>query len=102
MNNILIAKFLGVKIDDQGMTGYDFDDLEYHCSWDWLMPVVEKIESLDIYFGISSKNITVFPIDNLNANKPIVKIMGWIEKLTKIEATHKAVVEFIKWYNENK
>lgn len=76
-------------------------DTLFHESWEWLMEVVEKIESLGIYFGISSKNITIFPIDNQNANTPVVKIMGWQEKLTKKEAIYKAVIEFIHWYNKN-
>jgi hypothetical protein len=59
--NKLIAEFMNVhEIMHDGYSEYDFDDntldvvhennLKYHSSWDWLMPVVEKIyneEGLD-------------------------------------------------------
>ena len=52
-NNKLIAEFMGVNVitlDDvrknknpyiSSADGYLEDDLKYHSSWDWLMPVVE-------------------------------------------------------------
>lgn len=54
-HNKLIAEFMGVKI---GVDSYSYrpgqsdllkeENLNYHKSWDWLMTVVEKIESLDL------------------------------------------------------
>jgi len=52
------------------------DDMRFHKSWDWLMPVVEKIYQLD-------SNANFFGSINL-------------------EATYKEVVEFIKFYNTKK
>lgn len=57
--NRLIAEFMGVMIDknilypsygqipEQYHSGgiLLIEDLKYHCSWDWLMPVVEKIQT---------------------------------------------------------
>lgn len=79
----------------------------YDLSWDFLMPVVEKIEdkycteltsSFDwdgekynkqYMFRIYRNNTRVAPkISNPNSNK--------------IEAVWHVVVEFIKWYNQNK
>ena len=52
-NNKLIAEFMGVNIINidgvrknknpyiSSADGYLEDDLKYHSSWDWLMPVVE-------------------------------------------------------------
>ena len=40
--NKLIAEFLNQKLPSNS----DFDIYLYHSSWDWLIPVVEKIESL--------------------------------------------------------
>lgn len=54
--NEMIAEFMGgktttimhtVKID-HGI--YHVSKLRYHTSWDWLMPVVEKIERLEAIF----------------------------------------------------
>ena len=48
-DNRLIAEFMGAIFDDNGMTricdkGGRVSDLnlQYHTSWDWLMPVVSK------------------------------------------------------------
>ena len=54
-HNGLIAEFMGVNVitlDDvrennknyySSRDGYLNDDLKYHTSWDWLMPVIDKI-----------------------------------------------------------
>jgi DNA replication protein DnaC len=68
---------------------YDIVDLKYHNNWNWLMEVVEKIESLSeeqkvINFSRQNKSIFDFKLTE-----------------SKIEATYNACIEFIKWYNEN-
>ena len=53
--NKLIAEFMGMETDENGMYRYttsihDYttDDLSYfEYSWDWLMPVVEKCLATD-------------------------------------------------------
>lgn len=48
-NNKLIAEFMGVFHQGIfppvtiGEQMYTLDELQYHTSWDWLMPVVERI-----------------------------------------------------------
>ena len=41
-DNKLIAEFM--QCPDLGTQG-DFSYLKYHESWDWLMPVIDKIEN---------------------------------------------------------
>jgi len=107
-NNILIAEFMGgepvnkVKHnpiaysfpfefgnqetwDEGGFQGsgasscWDIEDLQYHSSWDWIIPVAKKC------------------IDAYHDNRQDI-----FEALHKcdIEKLHKAIVEFIKWYNK--
>lgn len=108
-DNELIAEFMGSKPYEDGRYGTMWPDptngnnvgfsLKYDSSWDWLMPVVEKIESLD-----DEKSV------NINGPLCLIKgdhtaVGGWdlitasADGPTKIEAVYKAVVEFIKWYN---
>jgi hypothetical protein len=93
---------------------------EYNKSWDWLMPVVEKIESLDLKeYGYQWEGIYgEIEYNNGSVRVEIERNECWIymnlqldpfhtfnEKTshmkfdTKIEATYAAVVEFIEYYN---
>ena len=55
-SNKLIAEFMGVPqgehthfmVEPFALESYaNVDDLKYDISWDWLMPVVEKIEQVN-------------------------------------------------------
>lgn len=97
------------------------ENLNYHKSWDWLMPVVEKIESLDLkeygyqWEGIDGEteynngsicveieqdrcwiymNLSLDPFHTFNEKSRGIRFPS------KIEATYAAVVEFIEYYNE--
>lgn len=70
------------------MSYENLDKMLYHSSWDWLMPVINKIYESDWYYKWKDTS-------------------GQFEKEvfinTKfIETTWEQVVEFIKWYNENR
>ena len=108
-NNNLIAEFLGYidnGCSEEGFlidpkTNYDvcIDSLQFHIDWNWLMQVVEKIESLDGHLHICDNDVFVhFP----KRIKGCVRINGESLKLSKIEAVYNACVEFVKWYNEQK
>ena len=88
-SNKLIAEFMGMELGDDKTMYYDdvenlhpptpINKLKFHTSWDWLMPVIEEIDHLQFE-----------PIES-------------IEKALftrSIRDTHKAVVEFIKQYND--
>ena len=105
-NNKIIAEFLSVKIhpcetienfkflpiEERGLyNGYFIDELKYHEDWNWLMIVVEKIESLGYRIEIVKHICRIYL-----SNKETIIIS---ENTPKIEAVYNAVVEFIKWYN---
>ena len=95
-NNKLIAEFMRVDQIDVDTWLDKNEELNYNSSWDWLMPVVEKIESLSIvcfeknlqeegdYQALFTKGNDIF-------------ICHYAD--TSIEATYKAVVEFIKQHS---
>lgn len=108
-NNKLIAKFMGFTVN----FGFNKDGvlfhgehinlrkLKYHDRWDWLMEVVEKIESLDcvIDFKITIEYVEIIA----RMGKGIVFkncIFDIDYCTTKREAIYNACVEFIKWYNK--
>lgn len=68
--------------------------MEYNLSWNWLMPVVEKIEKLGYRVTIQGLNCWI------DTHKGA--IFGTDKKNSKRNSVYIAVVEFIKWYNQNK
>tara|TARA_R110000824_G_scaffold244397_6_gene433188 strand:+ start:1848 stop:2228 length:381 start_codon:yes stop_codon:yes gene_type:complete len=71
------------------------DDMQFHTSWNWLMPVVDKIESLG--YSYDRINADVF-INNQNGENVIPNPMDG-NTMTMIEKTYYVVVEFINEYN---
>ena len=95
MSNILIAEFM--QKGSEGFGFYDFDGchyrlngLKFYSSWDWLMPVVQKIESLGYVFTIQG--------GKAEYGEMISETRCFIAE-NKRSSTYKAVVEFIK--NQN-
>tara|TARA_R110000824_G_scaffold157037_6_gene330468 strand:- start:616 stop:957 length:342 start_codon:yes stop_codon:yes gene_type:complete len=110
-DNKLIAEFMGMNYGDpndnsvmiqmtpQGNEVVPINSMEYHSSWDWLMPVVEEIEGL----GIVSfeKNLQEEGDYQCLFTKGYdILICHYAD--TSIEATYNAVIEFINYYNKLK
>lgn len=96
--NKLIRIFMG-KDDDHRFLIDDSNNgrLLYHLSWDWLIPVVEKIRRMNTDFVISFDNNVVVSVDDGTAYFDKVRV----EEKINIISAYKACVNFIKWYNEN-
>jgi hypothetical protein len=141
--NKLIAEFMGGELQDVfcgnikqkprfyfsndrksplcgGRHSEDGDTLQYHTSFDWLMPVIEKIESIEMpehrndYNHIVKKgvlaNISIHRVREVSKKEDgyYCTIQLWdydalrfevISKKSRIDATYLCVIKFIKWYN---
>jgi len=107
--NKIIAEFMGWKphtlnelIRDNPFGESEIipiKSINYHTSWDWLMPVVEKIESLGYEVQIRNTDCIIFQLLDTIKYKPIVDISSGNGKK---DSTYIAVVEFIKDYNDGK
>ena len=95
--NKLIAEFMGATQDSDDLSdwwggimfphGYDRTfALKYHSSWDWLMPVVEKILKI-AHENMLNEWECEFANRFLSCN---------------ITAIYLLCIEFIKWHNANK
>lgn len=101
--DIYITGHLDVDSDNENAQHFFTPkEMKYHTSWDWLMPVVEKIEREYMY--------SVQPfiqrwehciIDKAGENTEDFERIE-VDSSDKLSATYGAVVEFIKWYNKNK
>ncbi len=129
-NNKLIAEFMGLIIRDKEgnlptcsqqhklfvaeewdklylVSPYSPNGPDYHKSWDWLMPVVDKIESFQdgedgdsmrghLYnFRIEQHFVYILDGESMDV---IIEMNGD----SKLDATYNAVVEFINQYNKTK
>ena len=128
--NKLIAEFMGLSQGLPNETRWKKDWFEkeigirhsflfYHSDWNWLMEVVEKIESFEYSVEIF-KSASHNEPNKIFHRCVIEKMTNWnIELLSLSEeddntgkqyvktddkklSTWTAVVEFIKWYNKNK
>lgn len=111
-NNKLIAEFLGYSQPhpDYPDTTYWYKKdcqpltiLLFHSDWNWLMGVIEKIESLpamkdngNFFFEINQDSVTVFNSTRMDI---VIEVIG---QGSRINNTYQAVIEFIQWYNEQK
>jgi len=91
-NNRLIAEFMGVVFHDDENQYYNADGLhigntlQYHTSWDWLMPVVRKIENENELIGAH--------ILSTDRDKTYKEVVGFI----KDQACH---IELQEWEKNN-
>tara|TARA_R100000773_G_scaffold6729_3_gene6924 strand:- start:397 stop:690 length:294 start_codon:yes stop_codon:yes gene_type:complete len=93
-DNKLIAEFIGYIYEDdrffmedsKGVRVYEnlHHELKYDSSWDWLMPVIEKIMDISFFNGD--------PEDFYKLR----------DSIPDINETHESVVNFIKDYNNGK
>ena len=103
-HNGSIAEFMNVKVvtlDEirsnkepvfSSADGYTVEDLQYHTSWNWIMPVVERIENLGYEFTIVESRCNI----NHNTDQSIEELLNLEILGSKIECTYQAVVDFIK------
>jgi hypothetical protein len=90
-NNKLIAEFMELEASPKynpkeyyikeynSGEWYLPEEMQYHNSWDWLMPVIENIDHLQ--------------------NEPVMSIEKALSTRS-IDDTYKSVVEFINEYNK--
>ena len=103
VGNILIAKFMGVEVSMRGGKFKNYlppfgyfkvhpQYMKYHTSWDWLMPVINKIRSL-----YNSAEIDIcYYVEDIISN--IAE--GCVE--ANILQVYESVSEFIVHYNKIK
>jgi hypothetical protein len=107
--NIVIVEFMGIAPKDYLLDGTYYyrdspwffttgsytevqqaivDYVKYHSSWDWLMPVIQKLFKYDVVFQISELEvksaICYEPIEEVHQ-----LVYHWIQKINKINEVNK-------------
>tara|TARA_R110002020_G_scaffold154637_2_gene334701 strand:- start:627 stop:995 length:369 start_codon:yes stop_codon:yes gene_type:complete len=114
-DNKLIAEFMGYGkdekenihwIDTEDAYGIASEDLKYHTDWNWLMPVVDKIETIHGVYrrgGLTNGG----QMHNAKDTKYIMEYGRYNRCIAhsyaqdRLSAEYNAIVEFIKFYNQN-
>ena len=111
--NIEIAEFVCVdKYKYEGLKFYRLDDilppnkyssfyiekdLKFHCSWDWIMPVLEKAQQTLLKMGLDCNVV----LDKHGAAVHVLGIIIDIEYIgpenTKIETVYKSILTLIRY-----
>ena len=106
--NKLIAEFMGYAFVDgvyeSSKDEFHIDEMLYDTSWDWLMPVVQKIsdktfhqrDKFNYSFSIEKTNVTISEKGYKLGKQISIKVEYPFNNEERLKATHKAVVEFIK------
>ena len=111
--NKLIAEFMGAPGDlhwlpqhkepyiFQGVF-YDYDEqfrsneLKYHLSWDWLIPVVKECWDIINTFDYDSEEYFYLTEEIFHIDYSLNEFME-----ADIKSVYERVIDFITWYNEN-
>lgn len=111
--NKAIALFMELTYDERTNTFHDGSrkllpkELKYHLSWNWIMPVIEKIQ--DMY----GDNVEFKKRINNGYHAGVLKYCAFLSienykeifirsSNSDIETVHNVVHQFIEWYNNNK
>jgi hypothetical protein len=115
-NNKLIAEFMGwdilspttippnLHLSNLEVDNGEIPNFKFHSSWDWLMPVVEKINNSFVEYEHNDKGIVnglVKGKDGEWVDDKIKRVHNAVLQFN-IKEIYNAVVEFIKWHNLNK
>lgn len=118
--NKLIAEFMGWKYIQKSVTVFkdgEYEDwqwevpiednmynkahlnhnLYFHTSWDWLMPVRDKIISLACNVNIINNYCQIIKFES-GGNPPSYQRTQTMAH-SALDNTYNAIVQFIKWYN---
>lgn len=77
------------------------EEFEYHISWDWLMPVVEKVCSIITKLQDEIESNTDEEYEDM-----LMEFYTTFNEISlfneTIETLYGYVIEFIEWYNDSK
>lgn len=99
--NIIIAEFMQYKKEEVGLIGFKTPysetlvrppELKFNSSWDWLMPVIKKLDSL------ANEKFTIAEFDDYRTQWVM------IDKPSKypIENVYEQIAQFIEFLNKVK
>lgn len=102
--NRIIFDFMGcIHSKDADMDAWEMSTLRYHESWDWLMPVIEKISQEPLIGAETAQDVcypVTFGMPHTDGTK-MFRFAGFpvFNYETLIGAAYSAVIYFIKYHD---
>ena len=84
---------------------FRLENMQFHSSWDWLMSVVEKIETMGFQVDTLSRLLPLSMTEKdhncfIWNDEHTYKVCETSSIESKLKATYEAIIEFINWYNK--
>lgn len=96
-DNELIAEFMGGQfLDSKNWHELHHKEMPFEKSWDWLMPVIQKIEQ--IHSSTFKYDIEEIKQNRWPKDKEYTDVIC-LPICTPMVESYQEVVKFIKWYN---
>ena len=112
--NIEICKFLDLKETKAGCFKFDgtkyknltqykeTSELKWHSSYDWVMALAEKVESIkDLTICIQGNYVSLFYKGKGTENVETPVFACSREKTTKLSAIYEVLSTFVLWYRDH-
>ena len=116
-SNTMIAAFMGANIGEHGLAtmerpnyfpqGHSLiatclsKDLKYDSSWEWIMPVVEKMQTMENgRYHISVDPWSMMVVDYKEEEKEVLTMQFDPEEDSLLGRYYLTVCRFIEWYNK--
>lgn len=96
--NTLIAKFMGAK--SMPHLPIRVEEMKYYSSWDWLMPVIQKIEGHR--YDDEGEQVDYAYMRTFHSRMVRINRCQLFQADTLLEAAWLAVVDFIECYQKEK
>ena len=113
-NNKLIVEFLGWSKAQELEGGYEAQfepcdqrlpsEMDFHKSWDWLMPVLEKLETeycIELQWFQRMTYLRIVLFESLSENDGEKLFEGQYEG-SRLECHYNAILDILKYLDENK
>ena len=108
--NKLIAKFMDfIELDCKFYCKFNFIEtttfpalMSFNKSWDWIMPVVERIQLLGFNIEISNNYVHIYDISTYSEITEDVEsiYLSLSPDIPLILNLYEGIVTFIKWFNK--
>jgi hypothetical protein len=99
--NLLVERFMTTEpdvLERDLLKAGTVECMHYHDDWLWLMPVLDKIESLGFNTIVVHKAKTGYSICHIHDYNTLINAISY-DSDNKLTTVYNCILKFITWYN---